>query len=405
VPADDPLAHARRRLDEAGWTAGRLPPARRHAAILVTHDNSGGVERMVRRRAQSLRAAGARAILLRPIPDPNSREGGFLPGLCRVEDGTMDTPNLVYRLPDELPALLRLLRADQPKRFEVHHRLGHHPSVMDLADRLGLAPELHLHDYASFCPRISLLGPEHRYCGEPTDIAACEACVADAGSRLEDGLGVAALRARSASEFARARRIVVPSADMAARMRRHFPLVQPDIVPLEDDEVGRLPPPPARLPRRVCVIGAIGLEKGYDVLLACARDAARRGLPLEFVLVGHSTDDGRLMDTGRVFVTGRYDEADGPALIRAQAAHLAFLPSIWPETWGFTLGLAWQAGLRAAVFDIGAMAARIRATGLGWALPLGLPPAAVNHALLNPPRSPSLAGSQQDRLWTSASHT
>jgi len=31
----------------------------------------------------------------------------------------------------------------------------------------------------------------------------------------------------------------------------------------------------------------------------------------------------------------------------------------------------------------GAMAARVRATGRGWVLPLGLPPAAVNNALLS----------------------
>jgi hypothetical protein len=125
-------------------------------------------------------------------------------------------------------------------------------------------------------------------------------------------------------------------------------------------------------------------SKGYDVLLACARDAARRDLPLEFILAGHSTDDDRLFATGRVFITGRYDEPDGPALVRGLGAHMAFLPSIWPETWGFTLGLAWRCGLRATVFDIGAMAARVRNTGHGWVLPLGLSPQALNNHFLAP---------------------
>jgi glycosyltransferase involved in cell wall biosynthesis len=131
------------------------------------------------------------------------------------------------------------------------------------------------------------------------------------------------------------------------------------------------------------VVGAIGPEKGYDVLLACARDAAWRGLALEFVVVGHTFDDRRLLDTGCAFITGRYDEAEATALIRAQGAHLAFLPSIWPETWCFALGAAWRAGLSAAVFDIGAQAERVRATGRGWILPLGLPPVAINNALLS----------------------
>jgi hypothetical protein len=39
------------------------------------------------------------------------------------------------------------------------------------------------------------------------------------------------------------------------------------------------------------------------------------------------------------------------------------------------------------VFDIGTPAERIRSAGRGWLLPLGLPPAAVNDALLSLARS------------------
>ncbi len=380
IPAHDALAPARRRMDMLRWTAGK----RKAAVLLVTHASGGGVERVVRKRVAEIIAADMRPVVLRPVLDPQS-EGGSVPGLCRVDDSAdgMGFPNLVFDLRSERPALARLLRADRPVVLEVHHRLGHHTAITDLAALLAVPTEFHLHDYACFCPRITLLNPERRYCGEPTEIARCEACVADAGSRIEEKIGIGALRARSALAFAGAQRVVVPSADMATRIRRHFPMVRAQIAPHEADPA-RLPPPPlASQTMRVCVIGAIGVEKGFDILLACAHDAAARALPLEFVLVGHSTDDQRLFATGRVVVTGRYQEADGPALVRAQAAHLAFLPSLWPETWGFTLGLAWRAGLRAAVFDVGAMAARVRATGHGMVLPLGLPAAGINQALLN----------------------
>ncbi len=398
VPAQDPLAQARRRIDALRWAAARAPARRRRSVILITHNNGGGVERVIATRRAALEADATRPIILRPVPDPDS-DGGALPGLCRVDDGSFGFPNLIYHLPEETAALVRLLKDDAPGAVELHHRLGHHPSVIDLAQTLGIPLDLQLHDYASFCPRISLLGPDGRYCGEPADIATCEACIADAGSRLDDPIGVAALRARSAAEFTRARRVVVPSADMASRMRRHFPGIAPITAPLEPD-TDILPVPESRLPLRICVIGAIGPEKGFDVLLACARDAEARSLPLRFVLVGRSTDDEKLLATGRIFVTGPYDDAEACALVRAQQADLAFLPSIWPETWGFTLGLAWRAGLQAVVFDIGAMAARVRATGGGKVLPLGLPAASVNNALLAHASGGSLAARQQDRLWT-----
>jgi glycosyltransferase involved in cell wall biosynthesis len=118
------------------------------------------------------------------------------------------------------------------------------------------------------------------------------------------------------------------------------------------------------------------------VVLDCARDAAERRLPLEFVVVGNSIDDRRLMATGRVFVTGSFAPDEAIPLIEAQRATLALLPSIFPETWCFTLAEAWRAGLQVAAFDIGAQAERIRKTGRGFLLPLGLPPAGINNALV-----------------------
>ena len=133
--------------------------------------------------------------------------------------------------------------------------------------------------------------------------------------------------------------------------------------PHEDDaDLPKLRPWPAAPPRRVGVIGAIGVHKGYDVLLACARDAARRDLPLAFTVIGHTHDDARADgDRARLrhrpVSRGRAAGADRAA----QRPHLAFLPSVWPETWCYALGAAWRAGLAAVAFDLGAQAERIRA--------------------------------------------
>ena len=100
------------------------------------------------------------------------------------------------------------------------------------------------------------------------------------------------------------------------------------------------------------VVGAIGIEKGYEYLLACARHVAAQRLALEFVVVGHTCDDKRLLDTGAVQITGNYEEAEAVELIRAQQAELGFLPALWPETWSYTLSQMWQAGLEVVAFDL-----------------------------------------------------
>lgn len=383
----DPLARARRRLDTARWAA-RRPRHLGRSAILVTHDSGGGVERVVEARCAALCADGYRPIVLRPMRDATASstdDRAYLPGACLVCDGTLrDTPNLRFAIPGELGELAELLRADRPEFLEIHHLLGHDHAVFGLATHLGIPWDIQVHDYAWLCPRITLIGTERRYCGEPTNPAVCDACIADAGRRDEQDLPVADLLARSAADLSAARRVIAPSSDVANRVIRHFPEIEPDVQVLEDDASW----PPARpmradVPRRVAIIGAIGIEKGYDVLLACARDAAARAISLEFVVIGHTIDDERLFATGRVFVTGPYREENALTEIQAQSPDLAFLPSIWPETWCFTVGHAWRAGLWVAAFDIGAPAERIRRTGRGWLLPLGLPASAINNYLLN----------------------
>lgn len=368
--AADPLFAARRRMDAVRWAAERQAAA----VVLMSHGAGGGVDEMVAARGAALRAEGVRPVVLVPA------EGG-----CRVEG----YDDLRFLVPEEVPALAALLRGDGVRHVEVHHLLGHDHGVMAVAGLLGAPVETWLHDAAAFCPRIALIGPERRYCGEP-EVAACVACVAAAGSNLTEEIGVAALVARSAADLMGSRRVVVPSGDMARRVRRHFPAVWAEVLPWEDDR--RWPAVEAMVKAgvtRVCVVGAIGVEKGYDVLLGCVADARRRGLALEFVVCGTTADDERLMAAGPVFVTGRYAPEEAVGLIRAQRASVAFIPSIWPETWCFALSRAWGAGLAAIAFDLGAPAERIRATGRGWLLPLGLPVERVNDSLLRLASAPA----------------
>ncbi len=373
----DPLAAARRRLDLARWRERGRP--RRGATLLVAHDDGGGVEQCLAASCADLAISGVRPIVLRPATCANGAMA------VEIADGVAHGfPNLRFAIPSELTALTKVLRGAGIREIILHHLLGHHPAVLDLVAQLNLPFDVHVHDYALLCPRVTLVGRDRRYCGEPA-ISGCEACLADLGSYADEAISVTALRQRSARLLAAARRIIAPSSDTAERIRRYFPGIAPEVIPHDNDEIIRTKPPTAagrRGTARICVVGAIGVDKGYDVLLACARDAAERGLSLEFVVVGHTIDDGRLLDTGRVFITGEYQPGEAVSLIRAQNATLGWVPSVWPESWCFTLSEAWRAGLRVVAFDLGAQAERIRRRGDGSLLPLGLPPTSINSALL-----------------------
>jgi GT2 family glycosyltransferase len=370
--AKDPLAGARRRLDAAIWRdRAAHAPAHRGAVLLVTHDRGGGTARVVASRIAALQSEGFRPLLLTGSD-----------GACTLsEPGADPTPNLRFHLPAGMQNLIRLLAPWRPTAMEIHHLLGHDPSIRTLASHLAIPTDEWVHDYAFLCPRITLTDGDGRYCGEPPP-ATCAPCVAQWGREDEQSTAPAALRARSAAHLAAARHVIVPSADVVARVRRHAPGATPTISPWADEAVI-----PAAAPRhgtglRVAVVGAIGTSKGFSVILACAKDAAARGLNLSFAIVGYTVDDDALEATGHVTITGPFEAEEATSLIRAQGAGLAFIPSTWPETWCFALTDAWEAGLPACVFDIGTQAQRVRANGFGWVLPLGLPPERVNDQLL-----------------------
>lgn len=367
--AADGLAEARRRFDVARWRAAQTGRGRR-AVLLVTHDGTGGTGRVVRERATTIRAAGRTPVVI-----------GASDGVTTV-DAAEGFANLRYRLPDELSGLAKLLAHARPEAAEIHHLLGHDGAVTTLLARFGIPYDVWVHDWQWLCPRLACMTPEGFYCGEPP-ARECDACTSRGEPPAID-MPAAELRARAGALLGGARKVVAATQDAASRLRRHFPSLLPVVAAWEPDP----PPSPESARQRsariltVAVIGALGLEKGYDVLLACARDAAARALNLQFIVVGYTVDDSPLLETGRVFVTGPFAAGEAGGLIAESGADVAFIPSIWPETWCFALSDAWEAGLDAAVFDIGAPAERVRRTGRGWVLPLNLPAGAVNDALL-----------------------
>ncbi|KAA8389054.1 glycosyltransferase [Acetobacter tropicalis] len=397
--AQNPLFDARRRLDLVRFRAQSAGKGSKpKAVVLVTHAHGGGVERVVQQQAATVHKKGARGLVLRPT------ENG-----CVLEDAAAPEyawPSLRFRLPEEWTVLTRLLRAEGVSLVAFHHLEGHAPQMYGLAAALGCPHTVHVHDYMWFCQRISLLGPQGTYCGEP-DVAGCQRCVALAGRNITEECDIPVYLARSERLLKSARAVYAPSRDTAKRMMRHFPTVRCQVKALEKADallprssaVARsvkkqpaLPPvgsgvlgsPAQQGARRLrlCLIGGIGWEKGYGVLHQAALDAAMRDLPLEFVIVGHTPDDATLMKTGRVFITGEYREEDAVSLIASVQAQAAFLPSIWPETWCFTLSLAWKAGLPAIVFDLGAPAERVRASGRGKVINPALSGAALNDILI-----------------------
>ena len=370
--AQDPMRMVRRRLDEH-----RLSAFQGRFVLIVTLAMSGGVERFVAERCASLRAQGLFPLVLRPVKAGNARR-------CELWTDAMELPNLRFDIPKELDALTSLLRVLRLEAVEIQHFLHLDARVIEAVRTLPIPYDVFVHDYSWFCPRVTLIDGSGRYCGEPP-VSVCQSCVRRNGSNLGEAISVPALIARSAIWLRGARHVIAPSADTATRMQQHFAALDVDVKP-HAPFIESAPLPPRVDPRkvaRVALIGAIGVHKGYEVLLDCARDARARKLPIEFVVIGYTSDDAPLLATGKVFITGRYSDGEAPHLLRREQPDIAWLPSVWPETWCYTLDYALSAGLPVLAFDLGAIAERLRAAGTGTFVPLGLPAGRINDRLLH----------------------
>jgi GT2 family glycosyltransferase/glycosyltransferase involved in cell wall biosynthesis len=378
--ADDPPRPLRVNLDTA-----RLRRAGRDRNVLfILHNLGGGTTRHVNELAALLAEENVGSYFLHPDTATGLAElshPGVLP---------LSVPSQID-IRHGLAAAIDIVRTLRIAHIHVHHTLGFQPEIRRFIERVakasGVSYDITIHDYFEVCPRLDMIDGSGVYC-DNTDVSVCDACVKKNGAAIEmsDRDPSAWFWRDSNHRFAAgARRVFVPDDDVRQRLARFWPDIAVTVRPHPEETPERWSEPLRRQPDehlRIAVIGAISERKGSSVLLKCAEDALNRKLPITFVIVGFS-NRAEFELLRNVEVTGGYEEEELPDLLRTSRCHLAFFPSVWPETYSYTLSQALAAGLYPVSFDIGAIARRIRAFGWGRVLPFALvkDAAAVNDAL------------------------
>lgn len=218
--------------------------------------------------------------------------------------------------------------------------------------------EVLLHDYLPLSPSYTLLGADGRFRGLPgaesTDRAhghlGRDGKVTPlADWRLAWGRLIAA--ADAVTVFSDTSRALVlgayPGSAPALRLVPHRPLAA----------LPRVAPTAQRRPV-IGVLGNIGYQKGAAVLSELSRRLAATGAA-DLVLIG--TIDPAYALAPRARIHGPYRRDDIPALVLRYGIDRWLIPSIWPETFSFTVREALATGLPVWCFDLGAQAEAVAA--------------------------------------------
>ncbi|GJE25851.1 glycosyltransferase [Methylobacterium organophilum] len=377
--AADPGWEGRARLD-LYRLARRLGPG---AAVLFTFSGSGGIATHVNHLAGRLREAGASVLIVTVdgnavslnVFDPD--QDLYVPAIesLRIEAGTALLETFLRWLD---PAILHV-------HSFTHASWRATENLMRLLTRFGDRLYVTLHDFNAVCHRSNMVTREGRS-RHGIDLEACALCVAtdrDVADQVPPQI-----RMRAWEDFlSRTRANFAPSEDTRARFRRFFPNVAVAVRPHEEvfPAVAPFEGPPAKDgPLRIVTIGAIGPHKGSDLIYSLALDAKARDLPIAYSIVGYSAITRDMTALG-VMETGEYrSEKECLEMVKMINPHFGFFPSIWPETYCYSLSSSFFLGLPPVAFDLGAQSERIRESQFGVVLPTTLmdEPQAINDALL-----------------------
>ena len=319
-----------------------------------------------------LKAAKVDVILIRV-----GVEGRWNIEVTSGSDAPAFTPNLrVMPFPQFRQHVADFLLWLDPGLVHIHSFVGLDWSAtvdfMMLIRESGAPYHFTLHDYSVVCHRNNLVLTNDRYCGLAA-IERCRLCVAT-DPNYPEAVDPAVLRATYAGFLEGADRVQAPSRDIADRLHGAGARYAIDVEPHAEErlDIPTMRPGADASVITVVTIGAIGAHKGSRIILSLARDARTRNLPIRYHIVGHSDVSNSMVEAG-VDETGRFLKTkDAVQAVASLSPQLIFLPSIWPETWSYTLSMSLAIGVLPVVFDIGAPAARLRDKGFGVILPYEL---------------------------------
>lgn len=238
--------------------------------------------------------------------------------------------------------------------------------------------ELYFHDYHWISVFENLLNSRFQYIGDfhPSDTLVDVHLIAQGKKPIMVSKNATSYRNEMKVVIDTATELVFPSKACRDIVLKAFNIKNSFRVVPHDDSTAKAGKISLKCPKKVAknsridiaIIGAIGPNKGAYTLFEICSYIYKYDLPINIYVIGFTCNDKLIKDYTFVHVIGAYDEEDFPKIVADYNLHYSLFLSPWPETFSYTISLAFANRLWPFVLNIGAPAERVADSGFGTIL-------------------------------------
>jgi FkbM family methyltransferase len=236
--------------------------------------------------------------------------------------------------------------------------------LVDLMEDSAAKLVIPFHDYFPVCPSYTLLDHDGQFCGVPSDLTVCDACLArhiGAWTGLVSQRDIREWRAVWGKTLQMSDELKFFSRSSWEIVRRAHPDIPSEKITIEPHKVDHISPDRMDVDfstgLHIGVVGHITAHKGSGVVRGIVQLIEDRGVNAKVTVIGEIEDPPRAKCFRQ---TGGYRRNDLPYLVRRSRANIFLVSSIWPETFSYVTEELIKLGLPVAAFDIGAPAERLK---------------------------------------------
>lgn len=260
--------------------------------------------------------------------------------------------------------------------IHIHHLLLHTLDIFDVAKEQNIPIFMTLHDYYTVCPSINLLDEKYEYCHNKNCLEKCNRCLSK-----RSGLPINFIkqwREYFQNALNKSDLLIAPSPSVFEILKNYYHFSDNKTLVIEHGHKEEILKPNNISPDsdkiiqtgkfHVAYIGSLANHKGSKVFYAMAL-SKKMGKNIKWSIFGKSDlHHTRGYDKhSNIYIFGKYNNlTELKLLLKSEKVDLVFLPSIWPETFSYTLSEAWASGIPVLVSDMGALRERVERNGGGW---------------------------------------